>query len=109
MSPRDFAQPAGATTFNRPFPAKIKVNVWDFGPLGTATMPLQKSGFPQRKCILKDIYTATVNEFLRCHTNQTLLINIMQITSHMRRFIIRIHTDVVPSLIALFLFNELYQ
>ena len=69
MSPRDFAQPAGATTFNRPFPAKIKVNVWDFGPLGTATMPLQKSGFPQRKCILKDIYTATVNEFLRCHTN----------------------------------------
>ena len=122
MPPRDFAQPARAATFNRPFPAKIKVNVWDFGPLGTATMPLQRSGFPQRKCILKEIYTEIifikykeeiqvikiVNEFLRCHTNPSNqhYANYHGIRSHMRRFIIRIHTDVVPSLIALFLLNE---
>ena len=35
--------------------AKITVNVWDFGPLGTSITPLQRGGFPQRKCILKDI------------------------------------------------------
>ena len=118
MLPRDFPQPAGATTFNRPFPAKIKVDVWDFGPLGTATMPLQRSGFPQRKCILKDIYTeiifikykdeiqviTTETNFLRCHTNPSNqhYANYHEIRSHMRRFIIRIHTDVVPSLIALY-------
>ena len=63
--------------------AKITVNVLDFGPLGTAITPLQRDGFPQRKCILKDICTeiifmkckeeiqviTTVNEFLRFHTN----------------------------------------
>ena len=27
--------------------AKITVNVWDFGPLGTSIMPLQRGGFPQ--------------------------------------------------------------
>ena len=63
--------------------AKITVNVWDFGPLGTAIKPRQRGGFPQRKCILKDIWAeiifmkykgeiqviTTVNEFLRFHTN----------------------------------------
>ena len=36
------------------------MNVWDFGPLGTAITPLQRGGFPQRKCILKDICTEIV-------------------------------------------------
>ena len=63
--------------------AKITVNVWDFGPLETAITPLQRGGFPQRKCILKDICTeiifmkykeeiqviTTVNEFLIFRTN----------------------------------------
>ena len=40
--------------------AKITVNVWDFGPLGTAITPLQRGGFPQRKCILKDICTEII-------------------------------------------------
>ena len=40
--------------------AKITVNVWDFGPLGTAITPLQRRGFPQRKCILKDICTVII-------------------------------------------------
>ena len=31
------------------------MNVWDFGPLGTSITPLQRGGFPQRKCILKDV------------------------------------------------------
>ena len=35
--------------------AKITVNVWDFGPLGTATTLRQRGVSPQRKCILKDI------------------------------------------------------
>ena len=36
------------------------VNVWDFGPLGTAITPLQRGGFPQRKCVLKDICTEII-------------------------------------------------
>ena len=35
--------------------AKITVNVWDFGPLGTAITPPQRGGFPQQECILKYI------------------------------------------------------
>ena len=59
------------------------MNVWDFGLLGTAIKPLQRGGFPQSKCILKDICTEiifmkhkeeiqvimTVNKFLRFHTD----------------------------------------
>ena len=51
--------------------------------LEPAITPLQRGGFPQQKCILKDIYTeiifmkykeeiqviTTVKEFLRFHTN----------------------------------------
>ena len=33
--------------------AKITVNVWDIGPLGTAITPLQRGEFPQGKCIFK--------------------------------------------------------
>ena len=87
--------------------AKITVNVSDFGPLGTATTPLQRGVSPQRKCILKDIcieiifmkyieviqVVMTVNYFLRFHINPSI-INIMPyylgIRSHVRRFIIRI-------------------
>ena len=32
------------------------MNVWDFGPLGTATTPLQRGGFPT--------FAATVNSFI---------------------------------------------
>ena len=87
--------------------AKITVNVWDYGLLGTALTPLQKSGFPQQKCILKDICTeiifieykeeiqviTTLNEFLRFHTNPSSqqYANYHEIRSHMRRFIIRIY------------------
>ena len=78
--------------------AKITVNVWDFGPLGTAITPLQRGGFPQRKSILKDIrieiqVITTVNEFLRFHTNPSNqhYANYHEIRSHMRRFIIRIY------------------
>ena len=56
-------------------------------------MPLQRGRFPQRKCILKDIYTeiifmkykeenqviTTINEFLRFVTNPSNQ-HIMQIT-----------------------------
>ena len=87
--------------------AKITVNVWDFGPLGTAVTPLQRVGFPQRKCILKEICVeiifmkykgkiqviTTVNEFLKFHTNPSNqhYANYHEIRSHMRRFIIRIY------------------
>ena len=87
--------------------AKITVNVWDFGPLGTAITPLQRVGFPQRKCILKEICVeiifmkykgkiqviTTVNEFLKFHTNPSNqhYANYHEIRSHMRRFIIRIY------------------
>ena len=38
--------------------AKIRVIVdGDFGTLVTAIKPLQRGGFPQRKCILKEICT----------------------------------------------------
>ena len=86
--------------------AKMTVNVWDFGPLGTAKTPLQRGGFPQRKCNLKDICTeiifmkykeeirviSTENEFLMFHTNPSNqhYANYHEIRSHMRRFIIRI-------------------
>jgi len=92
---------------------KIPVNVWDFGALGTAVTPLQRGGFPQRKCILKNIYTeiifmkykeeirviTTVKEFLRFHTNPSNrhYANYREIRNHMRRFEF---TVVVPSLIA---------
>ena len=36
--------------------AKITVNVWDFGPLGTAIMPLQRGGFPT--------FATTLNSFI---------------------------------------------
>ena len=63
--------------------AKITVNLWDFGPLGTAITPLQRGGFPQPKYTLKDVHTeiifmkykeeiqviTTVKEFLRLHTS----------------------------------------
>ena len=87
--------------------AKITVNVWDFGPLGTPITLLQRGGFPQRKCILKDIYTeiifmlckkeiratTTVNEFLRFCTNPSNqhYANYHEIRSHMRKFVIRIY------------------
>ena len=32
--------------------AKITVNVWDFGPLGTAITPLQRGGFPTFDSVL---------------------------------------------------------
>ena len=86
---------------------KITVNVWDFGPPETAITPLQRGGFPQRKCILKDICTeiifmkykeeiqviTTVNEFLIFRTNPSNqhYANYREIRSHMRRFIIRIY------------------
>ena len=76
----------------------------DFGPLRTAMKPLQRGGFPQRKCILNYICTeiifmkykeeiqvkTTVNEFLRFHTNPSNhhYANYHEIRSHMRRFII---------------------
>ena len=66
---------------------KIKVNVWDFGPLGTAITPLQRGGFSQRKCIFKDICTVIIlmkyKEEIQVITTvndrrfHTLLINIM--------------------------------
>ena len=37
---------------------------WDFGPLGTAIKPLQRGGFPQRKCFLKEICTEI--NFVKC-------------------------------------------
>ena len=83
------------------------MNAWNFGPLGTAITPLQRGGFPQQKCTLKDICTefifmkykeeiqvmTTVNEFLRFHTNPSNqhYANYHEIGSHMRRFIIRIY------------------
>ena len=77
----------------------MTVNVCEFGPLGTAITPKQRNGFPQRKCILKDICTeiiftkskeeiqviTTVKEFLRLHTNYH------ESRSHKRRFIVRIY------------------
>ena len=36
--------------------AKITVNVWDFGPLGTAITPLQRGGFPT--------FATTLNSFI---------------------------------------------
>ena len=36
--------------------SKITVNVWDFGPLGTAITPLQRGGFPT--------FAATLNSFI---------------------------------------------
>ena len=87
--------------------AKITVNVWEFGPIGTAITPLQRSRFPQRKCTLKEICTniifvkykeeiqviTTVNKFLRFQTNPSNqhYENYHEIRSHMRRFIIRIY------------------
>ena len=84
--------------------AKITVNVWNFSPLGTAIWPLQRGGFPWRKCTFKDICTEiifmkdkeeiqvirTVNKFLRFHTNRSnqYYVNYHKIRSHMRRFII---------------------
>ena len=69
----------------------------------TNITPLQWGGFPQRKCILKDIcteiifmkykeaiqVTTTVNEFLRFHNQH--FVNYHEIRSHKRRFIIRIY------------------
>ena len=62
-----------------------------------------RGGFPQRKCILKDICTeitfvkykeviqfiTTVKEFLRFHTNPSIqhYTNYHEIRSHMKRFI----------------------
>ena len=40
--------------------AKIIVNVWNFGPLGTAIGPLQRGGFPWRKCTFEDICTEII-------------------------------------------------
>ena len=87
--------------------AKITVNVWNFGALGTAMTPLQRCGFPERKGILKDICTeiifmnykeeiqviTTINKFLRFHTNPSNqhYANYHEIRSHMGRFIIRIY------------------
>ena len=87
--------------------AKITVNAWNFGPLGTAITPLQRGGFPQQKCTLKDICTefifmkykeeiqvmTTANEFLRFHTNLSNqhYANYHEIRSHVRRFMIRIY------------------
>ena len=84
--------------------AKITVNVWDFGPLGTTITLPQRGGFPQQKCILKDIYTEiifikykeeiqvimTVNKFLRFYTNPSNkhYANYHKIRSDMRRFTI---------------------
>ena len=107
------------TLYNRPFhglwrhlgwganTAKITVNVWDFGPLGTAITLLQRGGFPQRKCILKDIYTeinfmlykkeirviTTVNEFLRFCTNPSNqhYANYHEIKRYIGKFKIRIY------------------
>ena len=83
----------------------------DFGPLGTAITPVRRGGFPQRKCILKDICTEIVfmkykekirfitalNEFLRFQTNPSNqhYANYYEIRSHMRRFIIRIYGHTV--------------
>ena len=36
--------------------AKIRVNVWDFGPLETAIMPLQRGRFPT--------FATTLNSFI---------------------------------------------
>ena len=36
--------------------AKITVNAWDFGPLGTSIMPLQRGGFPT--------FATTLNSFI---------------------------------------------
>ena len=84
--------------------AKIIVNVWDFGPLGTAITPLQWGGFPQRKCLLKNIICTgiifvkykeeiqvitTVNEFLRFHNQHYARYH--ENRSQKRRFIIRIY------------------
>ena len=87
--------------------AKITVNVWDFGPLGTAITPLQRGRIPQRKCILKEICVeiifmkykgkiqviTTVNEFLKFHTNPSNqhFAHYHEIRSHMGRFVIRIY------------------
>ena len=63
---------------------KITVNVCDFGPLGTALTPLQRGGFPQQKCILKDIYTETIftkyKDEIQVITTVNESFNIMQIT-----------------------------
>ena len=63
---------------------KITVNVCDFGLLGTALTPLQSGGFPQQKCILKDIYTETIfikyKDEIQVITTVKESFNIMQIT-----------------------------
>ena len=60
------------------------MNVYDFGPLGTALTPLQRGGFPQRKCILKDIYTEIIfikyKKEIQVITTVNESLNIMQIT-----------------------------
>ena len=83
--------------------AKITVNVWDFGLLGTAITGLQRGGFPQRKDICTEIIfvkyeeeiqvVTTVNELSRFHTDPSNqhYVNYHEIINHMRRFIIRIY------------------
>ena len=102
--------------FNSKFPTSIPpflcgVPPQDFGPFGTALTPVRRVGFPQRKCILKDICTetvfmkykeeiqviTTVNEFLRFHTNPSNqhYADYYEIRSPIRRFIIRIYGHTV--------------
>ena len=48
--------------------AKIKVNVWDFGPLGTAIAPLQGGRFPTFATTLKsfiNIIHSTENKAIK--------------------------------------------
>ena len=51
--------------------AKITVNVWDFGPLGTAITPLQRGGFPTFAITLNsfiDIIHSTENKAFKVGT-----------------------------------------
>ena len=84
--------------------AKIIVNVWNFGQLGTAIGPIQRGGFPWQKCICKDVCTEIIfmkykeeiqviktgNKFLRFHLSPSnkYYANYHKIRSHVRRFII---------------------
>ena len=117
--PTRHAQIGHPQGFNSKFPTSITPFLCgfpppppeDFGPLGTAITPVRRGGFPQRKCILKDICTEIVfmkykekiqfitalNEFLRFQTNPSNqhYANYYEIRSHMRRFIIRIYGHTV--------------